>query len=377
MTILVTGATGKVGRQAVNQLHALGQPVRALVRRPAGLPGEALGDLTDVDSVRRALDGVDKVFLVWPFFDADGLPPVLEAIGERQIVYLSSSGDTPWALAAEALIEQTTPQWTFLRPTGFAGNALEFAPEIKTGDVVRAPYGKMARPLIHEYDMASVGVRALTEDGHAGKKYELSGPELVTQIEQVQIIGEVVGRPLRFEELTPEQAKADMAATGWPQQLTDSALDAWAGMLENPEATTSTVQEVTGEPAKTFREWAEDHAADFRTPLDTARQYLALFRQGDLGDATSKLFSADIVRVEDGAELSGTEIGDNMNEFVAQYDIHGVDIDGPYFAGDRFTVRFSLDMTAKATGERTTFTKISLYTVENGLIVREEVFSLR
>jgi uncharacterized protein YbjT (DUF2867 family) len=263
MTILVTGATGKVGRQAVTQLHALGRPVRALVRRPTGLPGEVLGDLTDVDSVRAALDGVDKVFLVWPFFDADALPPVLEAIGNRQIVYLSSSGDTPWALAAEALIERATSHWTFLRPTGFAGNALEFATEIKTGDVVRAPFGKMARPLIHEYDMAAVGVRALTEDGHIGKKYELSGPELVTQIEQVQIIGEVIGRPLRFEELSPEQARADMAAAGWPEQLTESALGAWAGMLETPETITSTVEEVTGKPAKTFREWAEDHAADF------------------------------------------------------------------------------------------------------------------
>jgi uncharacterized protein YbjT (DUF2867 family) len=272
MTILVTGATGKVGRQAVNQLHAEGHDVRTLVRRPSGLPGERVGDLTDVDSVRAALAGVDKVFLVWPFFHTEGLTPVLEAIGDRHIVYLSSTGETPWALAAEALIEQTTPLWTFLRPTGFAGNALEFATEIKSGDVVHAPYGKMARPLIHEYDMAAVGVRALTEDGHIGKKYELSGPELVTQIEQVQIIGDVIGRPLRFEELSPEQAEADMRAAGWPEQLIGGALGAWAGMLETPEPITSTVEEVTGRPAKTFREWAEDHAADFRTPSDTARQ---------------------------------------------------------------------------------------------------------
>jgi uncharacterized protein YbjT (DUF2867 family) len=270
MTILVTGATGKVGRQAVTQLHALGQPVRALVRRPTGLPGEVLGNLTDVDSVKAALDGVDKVFLVWPFFDADGLAPVLEAIGDRHIVYLSSAGETPWATAAEALIEQHNPQWTFIRPGGFAGNALEFAAEIKAGDVVRAPFGKMARPLIHEHDMAAVGVRALTEAGHIGRKYELTGPSLVTQLEQVQIISEVIGRPLRFEELSPEQAKADMEAAGWPQPLTDSAIEAWAAMLETPETITSTVEEVTGKPAKTFREWAEDHAADFRTTPDAA-----------------------------------------------------------------------------------------------------------
>ncbi|MET0234218.1 MAG: NAD(P)H-binding protein [Kibdelosporangium sp.] len=264
MTILVTGATGKVGRQAVAQLQAQGHDVRALVRRPSGAAAETLGDLTDVDSVRRALAGVRKVFLVWPFFDTDSLPPVLEAMADKQIVYLSAAGETPWALAAEALIEQATSAWTFLRPTGFAGNALEFAPEIKAGDVVRAPFAKLARPLIHEYDMAAVGVRALTEPGHTGKKYELSGPELVTQEQQVQIIGEVLGRPLRFEEITPEQAKAGMQAAGWPVQLTENALDAWAGMLENPEPVTSRVRLVTGEPAITFRGWALDHAAYFQ-----------------------------------------------------------------------------------------------------------------
>jgi uncharacterized protein YbjT (DUF2867 family) len=268
--ILVTGATGKVGRQAVSQLVAKGVPVRAFVRDPghARLPDGvdvARGDLTDVDSVRAALAGVDAVFLVWPFFTVDSLPPVLDAIAEQtqRVVYLSSEGGAQWANEAERLIDAADLQWTFLRPTGFAGNALAFAAEIKAGDVVHAPYGKMARPLIHEYDMAAVGVRALTEDGHVGKGYSLSGPELVTQIELVETIGDVIGRPLRFEELSPEQAQAQMRTAGWPEELLAGAFGAWAEMTAHPETITSTVEEVTGAPARTFRQWAEDNAAAF------------------------------------------------------------------------------------------------------------------
>src|ERR1041384_2995446 len=95
MTILVSGATGKVGRQVVTQLA--GQDVRAMVRKPSGLPGEVLGDLTDVDSVRAAVAGVDGVFLVWPFFHTEGLRPVLDLMAGRRIVFLSAAGGTPWA----------------------------------------------------------------------------------------------------------------------------------------------------------------------------------------------------------------------------------------------------------------------------------------
>lgn len=267
MTILVTGATGKVGRQVVTQLAARGADVRALVRTPATarLPDGVevvAGDLTDVDSVRAAAEGTDKVFLVWPFFTVDALPAVLEVLPKR-VVYLSSEGGAQWAEAAEAAIRAAGLQWTFLRPTGFAGNTLEFAAEIKRSGVVRAPFAKMARPYIHEYDMAAVGVRALTEDGHVGKSYSLSGPELVTQLEAVEIIGDVIGRRLRFEEITAEEGRQQMLANGWPPQLVTSATEAWAGMLAEPEAITSTVEVLTGRPAKTFREWAEDNASYF------------------------------------------------------------------------------------------------------------------
>lgn len=268
---MVTGATGKVGRQVVAQLVDKGVEVRALVRAAptARLPDGVevvTGDLTDVDSVRAALVGVDKVFLVWPFFNTDGLGPVVEAIAEQagRVVYLSSEGadesdSVKWTKDVELAIEQTSLEWTFLRPCGFAGNALGFAEEIKRGDVVRGPFAKMARPLIHEYDMAAVGVRALLEDGHAGKKYSLSGPELVSQVDVVQIIGQALGRPLKFDEISPETARAEMLASGWPEQFVEGALAGWALMLDEPERITSTVEDVTGVPARTFRDWVNDN----------------------------------------------------------------------------------------------------------------------
>ncbi|ONI84497.1 hypothetical protein ALI144C_14210 [Actinosynnema sp. ALI-1.44] len=256
MTILVTGATGSVGGQIVSQLRE--ETVRPFSRTTGG-------DLTDVDSVRAALTDVDKVFLVWPFFHTEGLGEVLDAIAERakRIVYLSSAGAPEWAREAEELIEQTGLEWTFLQPTGFAANALHWADDIKTHGVVRTPFGDMSRPHIHEHDMAAVGVQALLTDKHVGARYTLSGPELVTQFDQVKIIGEVTGKDLRLEEETPEEARARMLVSGWPEPLVDSALEAWASMVENPEPIVPTVEEVTGRPAKTFREWARDHLTDF------------------------------------------------------------------------------------------------------------------
>jgi uncharacterized protein YbjT (DUF2867 family) len=120
-------------------------------------------------------------------------------------------------------------------------------------------YGRAARSLIHERDIAEVGVRALTEDRHAGSRYVLTGPEALTQVEQVREIGTAIGRTLRWEELSREDAERELAG-----QVPDTALDTWAGFVEEPEVVTSTVQEVMGRPARSFAERARDHADDFR-----------------------------------------------------------------------------------------------------------------
>jgi uncharacterized protein YbjT (DUF2867 family) len=233
--ILVTGATGNVGGQVVSQLAGAGAAVRAFVRDPdhAGRPAgvEAVrGDLSKPETLEAALEGVGSVFLVWPFFSAEGAPAVVDAIARhaRRVVYLSSEGVRDDAeeqtdpingfhADLERLIELSGLEWTFLRSAGLAANALGWAEEIRPGgDVVREPHGAAARTPVHERDVAAVGVRALTEDGHDGRKYVLTGPELLTKAEQVRAIGEAIGRPLRFEEIPMEEARQNGSPLAYP-----------------------------------------------------------------------------------------------------------------------------------------------------------------
>ncbi|MFG1885546.1 NAD(P)H-binding protein [Micromonospora sp. NPDC049102] len=283
-TVLVTGATGNVGPHAVSQLLAAGARVRALVladdpnvdRLPAGVQ-LCTGDLADPDSLDAALDGVDGVFWMWPFFSLSTAtaPAVLKKMEQQvdRVVVVSSVGvhiglepvDNNCHAYLEQLLEQSTLTWTFLRTTGFMANALGFAAQIRgDGQVVRFPYGDAARTSVHEADLAAVGVRALLDDGHEHRRYLVSGPEVLTQREQVEIIGEVVGRPLRWQDVHAEEARRQMVATGWPPSYADGALDYFAMLTKESEVGSTVVAEVTGQPARTFRQWAHEHAAAFR-----------------------------------------------------------------------------------------------------------------
>ena len=275
--ILVTGATGNVGREVVSQLLDTGAAVRALVREPdsANLPDEVevvRGDLSEPDTLDARLEGVKSVFLLWPFTapkaSAEIAPAVVDAISRhaRRIVYLSAASEEPdsfWA-DLERLVEQSGLEGTFLRPTGFAANTLMWAEQIRAGGVVRWPYGAAARSLIHERDIATVAIRALTEDRHDGEGYVLTGPQTLTQAEQVRIIGEAIDRPVRWEELPREAARQELADIFGDASFADIALDAWARFVTQPERVTSTIEEVTGRSARTFRQWATDHADNFR-----------------------------------------------------------------------------------------------------------------
>jgi uncharacterized protein YbjT (DUF2867 family) len=146
----------------------------------------------------------------------------------------------------------------------FAANALLWwAPQIRADDVVRWPYAEAPTAPIHERDMAAVAVRTLCEDGHVGKDYVLTGPQSLSQFEQVGIIGDVIGRSLRFEEISPEEARKEMLTMG-PLPAINMLLNAWAAAIGQPAFVTSTVADITGTPARTFRDWVIDHSTKFQ-----------------------------------------------------------------------------------------------------------------
>ena len=232
--VLVTGATGRVGRVVVDQLLGAGVPVRALTRRPAaaGLPAAVevvSGDLTVPESLDVGLQGVSAVFLVWTAAPTTA-PAVVERLAThaQRVVFLSSPHRTPHPffqqpnpLAAlhadiERLIAAAGLASTIIRPGMFASNALYWwAASIRDGNVVRWPYGAAETSPIDERDIAAVAARVLYEDGHAGGDYVLTGPESLSQAEQVRTIGAAIGRRIQFEELSPEEFRRE-TADSWP-----------------------------------------------------------------------------------------------------------------------------------------------------------------
>jgi uncharacterized protein YbjT (DUF2867 family) len=279
--IFVTGATGNVGRNVVSILSDSGFHVRALTRNPdaAGLPDSVevvRGDLSNPSALESSLEGVDSVFLMMRAFSAP-IAPIVELLRKRtrRIVFLSSSAiqdELPVQtnpigkvhLEIEEEIKKTGLEWTFLRPGAFAANALTWwAPQLRSGDVLRWPYAAAAWAPIHERDIAAVAVRALTEDGHAGKRLYLTGGEVLTQAQQLRTIGGAINRTLHYEELSPDDARRQMS-TSLPPFVVDRLLDLWAGMVEKPLPVTRTVEEITGAPPRTFQQWVLDHAGDFQ-----------------------------------------------------------------------------------------------------------------
>jgi len=255
--------------------------VRALARNPqtAALPPHVeifRGDLTVPQTLNAALDGIDAVFLVWTAPPATVAPALDRILGRApRVVFLSSPYKTAHPLfqgghpnpirdlhsEIERLVEASGRQWTFLRPGMFASNALFWwAPQIRRGDLVRWPYLSAPTAPIDDRDIAAAAVRALCHDGHAGKEYVLTGPQSLTQFEQVSIIGAALGRSLRIEELSPEQALQELP---FPPFITSMLLRAWADAVGQPALVTSTFAEITGAPPRSFHTWAADHTSAF------------------------------------------------------------------------------------------------------------------
>jgi uncharacterized protein YbjT (DUF2867 family) len=281
-TVLVTGATGRVGRAVVERLLEAGVPVRALTRRPeaaslAAAVEVVAGDLTVPESLDAALQGAGAVFLVWTAPVATA-PAVIARLAShpRRVVYLSAPHRTPHpffqqpnpmaALHAEIerLIAQANLASTIVRPGIFASNSqLWWAAPIRSGEAVRWPYGAAETAPVDERDIAAVASRVLCDEEHAGGDYVLTGPESLRQDEQVRIIGEVTERRLRFQELSPDEFRREMTGR-WPGPVVEMLLAAWGATMGRPAFVTSTVADITGSPARTFRQWVADHAEAFR-----------------------------------------------------------------------------------------------------------------
>jgi uncharacterized protein YbjT (DUF2867 family) len=281
--VLVTGATGRVGSAVVGLLVDAGVPVRAFTHRSeeaaaATLPANVevvTGDLTMPDSLDAALRGVGAVFLVWTAPPATA-PAVIERLATyaRRVVFLSSPHQTPHPFFQqpnpmavlhadfEQLIAAAGVESTIIRPGMFASNALFWwASAIRAGGVVRWPYGAAETAPVDDRDVAAVAARALYQDGHAGGDYVLTGPESLSQAEQVSIIGDVVGRRITFEELSPDEFRRETEGS-WPRPVVDMLLDAWGATIGRPAFITSTVAGILGS-ARSFRQWVADHAGAF------------------------------------------------------------------------------------------------------------------
>jgi uncharacterized protein YbjT (DUF2867 family) len=266
----------------VDELLDAGVPVRALTRRTAtaGLPAAVevvAGDLTVPESLEPALQGVGAVFLLWTAPPGTA-PAVVERIAShtRRVVFLSSPHKTPhpffqqpnpmarFHADLERLIAAAGIESTIVRPGMFASNVLFWwGSAIRDGDVVRWPCAAAETAPIDERDIAAVAARALCEDGHTGGDYVLTGPESLSQAEQVHVVGDVLGRPIRLEELSPDEFRRETAGR-WPGPVVDMLLAAWGAAIGRPAFVTSTVADIVGSPARPFRQWVADHADAFR-----------------------------------------------------------------------------------------------------------------
>ncbi|MFG1997844.1 NAD(P)H-binding protein [Spirillospora sp. NPDC048911] len=275
--ILVSGATGNVGGELVRRLAETGVAVRALVRDPGSeLPAGAEpagGDLNHPSTLAGALKGVEGVFLLSGYADMPGLLAEIDRAGVGRVVLLSGgavlASDTKNVISrymaeSERAVRESGVPWTFLRPSGFMSNTLQWAPQLRAGgDVVRAPFPNVRVAMVDPYDIAAVAAEALVGDGHEGNVYNPTGPAPLLPAERVRVLGEVLGRELRFEGQPDAEAREDMLGA-MPVEYVDAFFGFYADGKLDESHVLPTVREVTGNEPRTFRQWATAHADAFR-----------------------------------------------------------------------------------------------------------------
>lgn len=283
--ILVTGGTGTVGKELVKALSSAGVKFRVLTRDPGKaaalkLPGVELrrGDMEKPETLAPALEGVGKLFLL---SSADPRQAEIQgrvvdaakAAGVRHVVKLSALGadeKSPvnlarWHGATEKLIEKSGLAWTHVQPHFFMQNTLMFAPTVKAQGAIYAPMKDGKISLVDVRDVAAVAAKALTSPGHEGKRYAVTGPEALSFGQIAEKISRAAGKPVKYVDVPPAEARKAMSASGFPGWLADGLLGLYAGFSAGRAAAVSgAVSELTGGPGISFDRFAQDHAALFR-----------------------------------------------------------------------------------------------------------------
>lgn len=238
MRVLVTGATGHVGRHLVSSLDQRGIRVRALSRKPSrwrvGIEA-AQADLSNVQSLEPHLHDVDALFLLWPGSgDVEALVQAASKYVPRITAVAAHPVDQP---ALEAALKRSGSEWTVLRSAALATETLRWAPPIREGGIVRLRCAFARKALVHEEDLADVAAEVLTTGGHAGRTYFVSGPEHLSDAERVKVIGTVLGREVEFESV-------------------DDAIESrsWGDLSQGVEVLSG---------ARSYEHWVRDHASDF------------------------------------------------------------------------------------------------------------------
>ncbi|WP_427893212.1 NAD(P)H-binding protein [Kribbella sp. GL6] len=255
--IVITGATGNVGRPLAQTLTALGEDVVPVSRTGAGHQA----DLTQPDSLRPVLDGAKAVFLLTsPDFLARGnmqaVVDVLRDSGVPRVVLLSSQGVTTQRHPSvhEDAVTGSGLDWTILRPGNFASNAFAWAESIRTQRAMFAPFADVALPAVDPQDIAEVAAVTLREPGHAGAVYTLTGPAAISPRQQAQAIEEVLGTPIHFTELTRAEARTNML-NFMPEPVVEATLDVLGSPLPTEQQVSPDIEKVLGRTPHSFADW--------------------------------------------------------------------------------------------------------------------------
>jgi uncharacterized protein YbjT (DUF2867 family) len=272
--IVVTGATGNVGRPLVAELQAAGVQVTAVSRQPAQLPAgvrHVPADLADAESLRPALDGAQALFVLvaggGAGIDPEAVLGTAKRAGVRRVVLLSSQGvrtrgSHAHLRAFEAAVRESGLAWTILRAGGFASNAYAWAPSVRERRLVAAPFADVALPVVDPADLAACAARTL-RDGPEAQVYELTGPALISPREQAAALGTALGEPVGCTELTRAQAQAAMEAF-MPAEVVAGTLDILGAPTAEEQRVSPDVAELLGRQPRSFADWAAAHAAAFR-----------------------------------------------------------------------------------------------------------------